>query len=125
MNIYGIQIIAGIASTVLFVCCKIPMLLKVLKTKDLNSYSPIHLGMSMFGNLTYWFYVISLPFGPVWILQGFYTTADILMVSLYLLFQVYQKNISSSSRQILVRKPVKLTTPCPEGNSLVNIDNNC
>jgi uncharacterized protein with PQ loop repeat len=125
MNFQGIQIIAGIAATVLFTMCKIPMLVKVVKTKDLNSYSPLHLGMSMFGNLTYWFYVVGLPFGPVWILQGFYTTADILMVSLYLLFQVYQKNKSRTSRVIVSQKLIQTSRPCPEGVSSLQISNEC
>ena len=125
MNFQGIQIIAGIVATVLFTLCKIPMLLKVVKTKDLNSYSPLHLGMSMFGNLTYWFYVVGLPFGPVWILQGFYTTADILMVSFYLLFQVYQKNKSRTSRVIVSQKVIQTSRPCPEAISPLQISNEC
>ena len=64
------------------------MLLKVYKTKDLKSYSLAHISMSNFGNLMYWVYVSSLPVGPVWFLQAFFSLADVLMLTCYLRYQI-------------------------------------
>ena len=56
------------------------MLLKAFITKDLKSYSLGHIALSNSGNVIYWLYVVSLPFGPIWFLQGFFTISDVLML---------------------------------------------
>jgi len=81
--------LAGIASSTIFISSNLPMLLKAFKTKDLSSYSLGHLTLGTLGNLIYWLYVISLPFGPVWILQAFFTLASASMLFYYL---YYEKN---------------------------------
>lgn len=58
------------------------MLLKALRTRDLRSYSLAHLVMSASANLLFWIYVVALPFGPVWILQIFFTVTDLSMLTL-------------------------------------------
>ncbi len=38
------------------------------------------MALSNTGNLVYWIYVVSLPLGPIWLLQSFFTIADVLML---------------------------------------------
>ncbi len=94
MELETIQAIAGFTSTVIFASSKIPMLLKAFITKDLKSYSLGHIALSNTGNLIYWLYVVSLPVGPIWFLQGFFTMADVLM----LLCLVHSSKTSRSER---------------------------
>ena len=75
-----IQVIAGFTSATIFASSKIPMLLKAFITKDLKSYSLGHMALSNTGNVVYWIYVVSLPLGPIWLLQSFFTIADVLML---------------------------------------------
>lgn len=88
MDFETLQLLAGFASTAIFASSKVPMLAKALRTRDLHSYSLGHIGLSVSGNLIYWLYVISLPPGPIWALQAFFTLADFLMLSCYVLFEV-------------------------------------
>ena len=83
-----IQAVAGFTSTVIFTTSKIPMLLKAFMTKDLKSYSLGHIALSNSGNAIYWLYVVSLPVGPIWYLQGFFTMADMLMLFCYIRYQM-------------------------------------
>jgi uncharacterized protein with PQ loop repeat len=87
MEMQQIQVIAGFASTALFVSSNLPMLVKAFKTKDLSSYSFGHIALSNIGNLVYWLYVISLPVGPIWFLHGFFTIATALMLVGYLRYE--------------------------------------
>ena len=82
-----IQLVAGFTSTMIFASSKIPMLMKAFTSKDLRSYSLGHIVLSNTGNLMYWLYVISLPVGPVWFLQGFFTITDSLMLFCYVRYQ--------------------------------------
>jgi len=75
-----IQAVAGFTSTIIFASSKIPMLLKAFITKDMESYSLGHIALSNTGNVIYWLYVVSLPVGPIWFLQAFFTLADVLML---------------------------------------------
>jgi uncharacterized protein with PQ loop repeat len=81
--------LAGLVSSTIFISSILPMIFKAFKTKDLSSYSLGHLVMGNLGNTVYWLYVISLPFGPVWFLQAFFSTASALMLFCYLR---YEKN---------------------------------
>jgi uncharacterized protein with PQ loop repeat len=83
----SVQMIAGFTSSMIFVMSNLPMLFKAFKTKDLKSYSPIHIALSNLGNLLYWLYVISLPIGPIWFLHGFFTLSTLLMLVLYLRYE--------------------------------------
>jgi hypothetical protein len=87
MDISTLQVFAGFASTAMFVAGNLPMLLKAYRTKSLKSYSLGHIALGGLGNLTYWLYIASLPFGPVWILQGFFTASSALMLFWYLRYE--------------------------------------
>lgn len=87
MEFESIQLLAGFASTAIFASSKVPMLMKALNTRDLHSYSISHIGLSTSGNLINWLYVVSLPLGPIWLLQGLFTLADLLMLGCYVVFE--------------------------------------
>jgi uncharacterized protein with PQ loop repeat len=78
-----LPLIAGSASTVIFVTSYMPMLVKAVRTKDLSSYSPTQLVLTNFGNVLYSAYVFSLPLGPIWALHSFYLVATALMLAWY------------------------------------------
>ena len=78
---------AGIISTLLFASSNIPMLVKAYRTHDLKSYSPLYLGLSNIGNLIHWFYILSLPFGPIWFLHAIFTIACLLMLLWYVRYE--------------------------------------
>ena len=87
MDMHTLQVFAGFTSTVMFMSSNLPMLLKAYKTKNLRSYSLGHIALGNLGNLIYWLYVAGLPFGPVWILQGFFTISAGLMLFWYLRYE--------------------------------------
>jgi hypothetical protein len=96
MDIKTLQIFAGFTSTIMFMTSNLPMLLKAFKTKDLKSYSLGHIALGTLGNLIYWLYITSLPFGPVWILQGFFTLSASLMLYWYLRYEKgWGRNLTS------------------------------
>lgn len=82
-----LALLAGSVSTIIFAASNVPMLLKVLRTKDLRSYSATNIILANLGNLIHWLYIASLPFGPVWLLHGYFTVTTALMLVLYLLFR--------------------------------------
>ena len=82
-----ISLFAGIISSAMFVSSHVPMLLKAYRTRDLHSYSPLNLVLINVGNLIYWFYIVKLPFGPIWLLHAFYTFSSALLLILY--YQLY------------------------------------
>ncbi|GAA5211730.1 hypothetical protein GCM10025774_33920 [Microbacterium kyungheense] len=75
--------LAGTVSTVLFAAANLPMLVKAVRSHDLRSYSGSALVMGNVGNLVYTVYVVSLPFGPIWVLHAFYLVTMALMLVLY------------------------------------------
>jgi hypothetical protein len=87
MHSHSLQLLAGFASSGLFIGSNLPMLFKAFKTRDLSSYSLGHLALGNLGNAVYWLYVISLPVGPVWFLQAFFSTASALMLFCYLRYE--------------------------------------
>ena len=87
MNGHSMQVLAGFAYSIMFISSNLPMLFKAFKTKDLSSYSLGHLVLGNLGNTVYWLYVQSLPFGPVWFLQGFFSIASGLMLFCYLRYE--------------------------------------
>ncbi|MEJ2557962.1 MAG: hypothetical protein P8186_17395 [Anaerolineae bacterium] len=88
MQIDFLQLAAGAASSLIFAASNLPMLARAFKTKNLESYSLSHLALSNVGNLIYWLYIVSLPFGPVWFLHGFFTITTGLMLLFYLRYQM-------------------------------------
>jgi uncharacterized protein with PQ loop repeat len=83
MAINDLPVIAGTASTVIFVTSYMPMLVKAVRTKDLSSYSPTQLVLTNVGNVLYSAYVFHLPAGPIWALHSFYLVATALMLAWY------------------------------------------
>lgn len=77
-------LLAGSASTTLFVVSYLPMLIRAIRTRDLRSYSRSSLVIANVGNVVQAGYVISLPAGPLWFLHGFYLVASALMLGLHL-----------------------------------------
>lgn len=94
METQQLQLVAGIVSSLIFVSSNLAMLLKAFKTKDLKSYSLGMIVLYNVGNVVYWLYVASLPFGPIWFLHGFYTVTLALMLVWYL---CYEKGWQTSS----------------------------
>jgi uncharacterized protein with PQ loop repeat len=86
MTSNDLTLIAGSASTVIFVTSYLPMLAKAVRTKDLSSYSRTQLVLTNFGNVVYSAYVFSLPLGPIWALHSFYLVATALMLVWFVRF---------------------------------------
>ncbi len=89
--------IAGTISSTIFMLSQIPMLLKVIRTRSMNSYSLVNILMATSGNLIHWCYISTLPFGPIWFLHSFNTLTAGFMLIWYLR---YEKR-SSSNQSIL------------------------
>ena len=87
MEVQTLQIFAGSISSMLFITGNVPMLLKAYRTKDLRSYSLSHMVLVNTGNCLYWFYLSSLPVGPIWLLHSFYTLTMALLLVWYLRYQ--------------------------------------
>jgi len=79
--------VAGSASTLIFACSTMPMLIKAFRTKDLGSYSLGNILLSNVGNLIHSVYVFSLPAGPIWLLHSFYLITTGLMLVWYLRYE--------------------------------------
>ena len=79
--------LAGSLSTAIFVGSAFPMLVKAIRTRDLDSYSRGQLVLANFGNLVNSLYVFSLPVGPIWFLHCFYVASSGLMLIWYLRYR--------------------------------------
>ena len=84
MDVRAMAVLAGSASTTLFVVSYLPMLIRAIRTRDLRSYSRSSLVIANVGNVVQAGYVLSLPAGPLWFLHGFYLVASALMLGLHL-----------------------------------------
>jgi hypothetical protein len=73
-------VLAGIVSTAMFVGSSLPMVVRAWRTRDLTSYSRSHLVLANVGNLVHSVYIVSLPFGPAWMLHGFHVTVTLTML---------------------------------------------
>lgn len=82
-----LAVFAGVVSTGLFAMSYLPMLVKAARTKDLASYSLGNLAITNVGNAVHSAYVFSLPFGPIWVLHGFYLIASALMLVWFLRYR--------------------------------------
>jgi hypothetical protein len=74
-------VLAGSASTAIFVVSALPMLVKAARTRDLDSYSRSQLLLSNVGNAINSVYVFSLPVGPIWFLHAFNLVCTLLMLA--------------------------------------------
>jgi uncharacterized protein with PQ loop repeat len=79
-----IAALAGVVSTVLFATANLPMVVKAMRSRDLSSYSRPSLVLGNIGNLVYTIYVVSLPFGPIWVLHAFHLTSMATMLAMSL-----------------------------------------
>ena len=111
----GIQILAGAFSSLIFACGTLTMLFKVWKTKDVNSFSFTSLVMNNLGNLIYWLYVLSIPFGPIYLLHGFYTLSTILMLIWYLIYRSHPEVI-----KMITQNMKRITDSRPSISDLMN-----
>lgn len=80
--------LAGMVSTVLFATANLPMVLKALRSRDLSSYSFTSLWLGNVGNVLHTAYITSLPFGPVWVLHGFYLVTMGAMLAMYVRYGI-------------------------------------
>ena len=103
----NLAVLAGIASTALFVASTLPMLAKARRTRDLASYSLGNLLLANVGNLVHSVYVLSLPVGPIWALHGFYTASSLMMLAWFLRYAVGGSTHGTATRMgITTEAPV-------------------
>lgn len=87
MDNQTVHILAGSISSLFFISSNLPMLVKAFKTKNLRSYSFSQILLNNLGNVIYWFYISSLPLGPIWVMHSFYTVTSILMLLGYIRYE--------------------------------------
>ncbi len=87
LHAHSLQIFAGFISSLVFISSNFPMLFKAFRTKDLHSYRLGQLILGNLGNTVYWLYVSSLPIGPIWFLQGFFSLSSASMLFCYLRYE--------------------------------------
>jgi uncharacterized protein with PQ loop repeat len=98
MSLHAAGVLAGTVSTVLFVVSYLPMLSKAARTRDLASYSVGNLALANVGNVVHTLYVVSLPFGPIWLLHGFYLVSTALMLVWYARFRTRRAPVVRQGR---------------------------
>ena len=103
MHDIGLQAVAGIAATAVFVGSTLPMLLKAGRTRDLRSYSLANIALANLGNLLQWVYISSLPLGPIWLLHGFNSGSTALMLVWYLRYAVQCRAVPCFVRSVFAR----------------------
>ncbi len=91
-----VAVLAGVASTALFMTSTLPMLAKAWRTRDLSSYSLGQLLLSNLGNAVYSVYVFSLPAGPIWALHCFYVATTATMLLWFLRYGMRQNTHAAS-----------------------------
>ncbi len=96
-----LQVLAGSIAGLIFAAASWNMLVKAWRTKDLRSYSPGQIILNNVGNLIYWLYVISLPFGPIYFMHGFFTLVSLIML---IWFYAYRGAMKRETRSV---EPVK------------------
>lgn len=110
MDAQTLYLVAGTVSTLLFISSSVPMLLKAAKTKNLASYSLSNMALNNVGNLVYWLYISQLPFGPIWLMHGFYTLTSGMMLIWYLRYQ--QPSITSQRPTFRARVAAEDSLTC-------------
>lgn len=102
MDAQSVSFVAGAISSFMFISSHVPMLLKAFRTRDLHSYSFLHLLLVNAGNLLYWLYIFDLPPGPIWLMHTFYTLSSALLLGLYLFLSVGQPRNAALARTIYI-----------------------
>jgi len=95
-----VQITAGIISSIIFATGTFTMLWKTLRTKEVEAYSLLSLLLNNVGNLVYWLYVLSLPFGPIYLLHAFYTVAMIILLGCFLLYRKCHEMMQRNTQEM-------------------------
>ncbi|MCI0710605.1 MAG: hypothetical protein L0154_10635 [Chloroflexi bacterium] len=94
------SIIAGSISSLIFISGTLSMLVKAYRTRDMNSYSIVTLALNNIGNLIYWVYILSLPFGPIYLLHGFYTFTTAFMLCWGWLYRTRPEQVKRVTRTL-------------------------
>lgn len=81
-----IQLMAGSISSLIFMMGSLTMVIRAWRTRDMQSYSAAMLILNNIGNIIYWVYLLSLPLGPVHVLQAFYTVTTVFMLVWWVLY---------------------------------------
>lgn len=84
-------------STILFASSALPMVLRAIRTRDLESYSPANLVLANAGNAVHCIYVVHLPPGPIWVLHGFYVVTSALMLLWWLRFHHPRRAVGATA----------------------------
>ncbi len=111
MHGHSIQMLAGFISSTIFIGSNFPMLFKAFKTKDMHSYSMGQLILGNLGNTVYWLYVVSLPVGPIWYLQGFFSLSSAAMLFCYLR---YEKKWLRPKWRLVMRQSMDVANQYPD-----------
>jgi uncharacterized protein with PQ loop repeat len=82
-----IQMVSGSIAGIIFAMASWNMVVKAWRTKDLSSYSLGQIIFNNVGNLFYWLYVASLPFGPIYLMHGFFTLVSLFMLICYFVYR--------------------------------------
>src|SRR5262245_26707160 len=82
-----IQVVAGSLAGLIFAVGSVDMVVKAWRTKDLRSYSLGQIVLNNVGNVFYWLYILSLPFGPIYFMHGFFTLVSLLMLTWYFTYR--------------------------------------
>jgi hypothetical protein len=118
MTMLDVPTAAGVASTVIFACSTLPMLIKARRSRNLTSYSLGNIALANIGNAVHSVYVYNLPPGPIWLLHTFYLVSSGLMLGWYLRFAVRRSPQRPSRRMSrspdAARAPAFLASPHPE-----------
>ena len=83
-----VEMVAGFGSSAIFILSNFPMVAKAWRKRDLRSYSIGQILLANLGNLLYWLYIVGLPVGPIWFLHGFNTAVALIMLTLYVRFEL-------------------------------------
>ena len=116
-----IQVIAGSIAGLMFSAGSLNMVIKAWQTKDLRSYSLGQIMLNNIGNLFYWLYVISLPFGPIYVMHSFFTLVSLFMLIWYFLYQTgaTSRKVPDTLRPIVAHcvsttHVAQMASRCPE-----------
>ena len=82
-----VQMLAGSVAGLIFAAGSVDMVVKAWRTKDLRSYSLGYLVLNNVGDVFYWLYVASLPFGPIYFMHAFFTLVSLLMLIWYFTYR--------------------------------------
>ncbi len=93
------QLLAGSVAGLIFAVGSLDMVIKAWRTKDLRSYSLGQMVLNNVGNLFYWLYILSLPFGPIYFMHGFFTLVSLIMMIWYFVYQPMTQRSAAEAPQ--------------------------